>query len=478
MDASPIATTIGITEVVGALLTGASMILTTHSLTRMIFLRRTASKYNLFPIINVAQYINQFCIFFLITTAFDTISFRTALALNVVNNIAYFITKPTCMYLAYLRCSSVYPQFRKADWLHFTVIGFRAIELLMIVVVNIIQNHLCDGSVAKGTKCESLAIAWTLRDAGAPLFRFYYIVCEAIFYAKLFKTLKGMSHGKNVQLIQYRRFQTTLFTVDLILLTFMSIYRIIDIFDADLPTYVYYELFSSTLTIFNLTEFGLNIRILFHTVTDAKSTSEHSSNSPSKVEMGTFDRGQGQGAAIASSNFSNGDGYRNREFGSYRKPSDGSRYNQHNSRSPLTSFAAEAGYNSEYDLSSSTTVVPSPRCQNSKSRNIQDEEYDDVIPYNSNDLDAPLKGSSSQTFSPRVSQQEKHIISPSNFQSQAQNGFDEVTIAASSSEPSSSSSSPPLTPKDERRISNRISKPSRALISSDRSVHRRTDEIL
>ncbi|KAF9356984.1 hypothetical protein BGX26_004404 [Mortierella sp. AD094] len=459
----------------------------------MIFLRRTASKYHLFPVINVAQYINQFCIFFLITTAFDTISFRTALWLNVINNIAYFITKPTCMYLAYLRCSAVYPQFRKVDWLHYFIIGFRAIELFGIVVVNIIQNNLCDGSVAKGTRCENLAIAWTFRDAGAPVFRMYYIVCEAIFYVKLFKTLKGMSQGKNIQLIQYRRFQTTLFTVDLILLTFMSIYRIIGIFDTGLPTYVYYELFSSTLTIFNLTEFGLNIRILFHTVTDAKTSSDPSSSSPSKMEMGSIDRSQTQSGAIASSDFTNGNSNQNREVGPFRKSSQASRHNNYNSRSPLTSFAAETGFNSEYDLSVPTTAVSSPRFQTSRSHNIQDAEHDDFNPYNSNPLGASsmqhshtiiptaFKGPSSQSSSPRASalQHERHIIPPSNFQSQAQNGFNEVTTATSSSESSSSSSTlPPLMAKDARRTSNSIAKPSRALVSSDSSARRRPDETL
>ncbi|KAF9113752.1 hypothetical protein BGX27_000857 [Mortierella sp. AM989] len=295
MGASLIATSITFDSLLGSLLVGASLILTIHSLARMIFLKRTASKYHLFPIINVAQFINQLCVFFLITTAFETISFRTALWLNVINNIAYFITKPVTMYLAYLRCSAVFPAFRKFDWLHYFLIGLRALELFAIIIVNIIQNELCDGSVEKGTRCEKLAIAWTFRDAGAPVFRFYYILCEAIFYYKLFATLKGMSPGKNIELMQYRRLQTSLFTVDLIILIFMSIYRIIGIFNKNLPTYVYYELFSSTLTIFTLTEFGLNIRMLFNTVGEGHGTSDAMSGGslgpngtqPSKLEMGS-----------------------------------------------------------------------------------------------------------------------------------------------------------------------------------------------
>ncbi|KAF9209399.1 hypothetical protein BGZ49_004704 [Haplosporangium sp. Z 27] len=294
MSASLIATNIDFETLFGAFLVGGSLILSIHSLSRMVFLKRAASKYHLFPIINIAQFINEICVFLLITTAFNIISFQTALWLNVINNVAYFITKPITMYLAYLRCSAVYPAFRRLDWLHFFLIGFRAIELFTIVIVNIVQNILCNGSVAKGTRCAPLAIAWTFRDAGAPIFRFYYIICEAIFYYKLFKTLAGMSNGKNTELRQYRQLQTSLFTIDLILLTAMSVYRIVGIFDANLPTYVYYELFSSTLTIFTLTEFGLNIRKLFssahgdgHNTSDILSNGSYKPNDhqPSKLEM-------------------------------------------------------------------------------------------------------------------------------------------------------------------------------------------------
>ncbi|KAF9156981.1 hypothetical protein BG015_009354 [Linnemannia schmuckeri] len=379
MGASLIATQLTINELVGALLVGASIILSTHSLSRMIFLRRSGSKYHLFPIINIAQFINEFAVFFLITTVFDLISFEAALWLNVINNICYFVTKPITMYLAYLRCSAVFPAFKKLDWLHYFLIGFRAIELFAIVIINIVQNYLCNGSVAAGTRCAPLAVAWTFRDAGAPIFRGYYILCEGIFYVKLFRTLKGMSAGKNIQLKQYRQLQTSLFTVDLILLIFMSIYRIIGIFDKSLPTYVYIELFSSTLTIFTLTEFGLNIRILFNTVQDPKTGSEATS-SPSKLEMASIHAGSGghsgsgngghgtqmtvsttMGSAAVLSRKSFEQNAQNQYSSSSSRP----RPLTQNSTSPLTAHAAETGYNSDYDLAgsganSTTTVAAAP----------------------------------------------------------------------------------------------------------------------
>ncbi|KAF9922788.1 hypothetical protein FBU30_007091 [Linnemannia zychae] len=269
------------------------------------------------------------------------------------------------MYLAYLRCSAVFPAFRKLDWLHYFLIGFRAIELFAIIIINIVQNYLCNGSVAAGTRCAPLAIAWTFRDAGAPIFRGYYILCEGIFYIKLFRTLKGMSGGKNKQLRQYRQLQTSLFTVDLILLIFMSIYRIIGIFDKTLPTYVYIELFSSTLTIFTLTEFGLNIRILFNTVADAKTNSEATS-SPSKMEMASIhpsssgnnshpgSSGHGTQATVSTTMGSAGLNRKSFEANAQQPySSNRPRPLTQNSTSPLTSNAAETGYSSDYDLTGS-----------------------------------------------------------------------------------------------------------------------------
>ncbi|KAG0251864.1 hypothetical protein BG011_007345 [Mortierella polycephala] len=171
------------------------MTLTTHSLSRMVFMRRTGSKYHLFPIINIAQLVNQF-----------------SLWLNVISHFAYFITKLMALHLAYLRCSAIFSAFTRADPLHFSLISMRVVELFVITVVSIIQNY----------KCEGLAIAFLVRDTLAPLFRLYYILCEAIFYVKLFWTLTSMNSNKNVPLIQYRRLRTTLLTADLIILIFMS----------------------------------------------------------------------------------------------------------------------------------------------------------------------------------------------------------------------------------------------------------------
>ncbi|KAG0083799.1 hypothetical protein BGZ92_010474, partial [Podila epicladia] len=206
----------------------------------------------------------------------------------------------------------------------------------------------------------------------------------------------------NLKLIQYRRLQTSLFTVDLILLIFMSIYRIIGIFNKALPTYVYYELFSSTLTIFNLTEFGLNIRMLFGTVISDKSgeNGSNSGSSPSKLEMGSMHRSSRSQA---------------------QTPVPETR--RHNSTSPLTSFAAEAGYR-DFDMIDpynlpTTFPKAKPPTAISFSNNTNN---------NDNNTSRTYPEEWSRSASPVPQQQaDKYILAPSSFQSQERSGFyDEV----------------------------------------------------
>ncbi|KAF9968106.1 hypothetical protein BGZ70_006648 [Mortierella alpina] len=414
--ATPIPTAVGINELVGLILVGASITLSLHSLIRMFFMRRTASKFHLFPIVNALQFINQWSIFFLVTASINMISFRAGLWLTVVNNFCYFITKPAMMYLAYLRCSAVYPAFTKADWLHYSLITLRAIELFGIVIVDVMQNYLCDGSTAVGTKCERLAIAWTIQDAFAPLFRLYYIVCEAIFYVVLFRTLQGMAAGhENTGLIRYRRMQTSMFTIDLLLLIFMSIYRVMTIF-LNLPTYVYLEIFSSTLTIFNLTD-------------------------PSKLEMGTI-------IAYSPKQPNGSMPLVGRNHPSPNVPGK-IRPRTNESTSPLTSFAVDAGYNSECDLTNSAAT--STRHQSTTIQAVDD--YPDFIPYSPPGSPSPqstsnsIHWSSSSYSTPSSSsspalRQESHITAPSNLSSQTQNGTYRVAEAVRISRPNRAHVSP------------------------------------
>ncbi|KAF9580613.1 hypothetical protein BGW38_002670 [Lunasporangiospora selenospora] len=274
-------------QLLGTVLVGSSMTLCIHTLTRMAFFRRSGSKYYLFPIINVAQFMNAIAVFFLISYAIGMVSHTTAIWSNTTTHFCFLITKPIILYLAYLRASTVFPAIEKIRPFHITMLYLRVIELSAIFAVSVSGNILCNGSFAPETQCGRLAIVWTIRDFCAPIFRLYYIVCEAIFYYKLFRTLQGMCISKNLSLIRYRRLQTTMFTVDLILLMAVAVYRVIGAINKTLPTHVYYELFSSTFTIFNLSEFGLSIRTLFGLVQEGKNDSNNGTTQ-NRLEMGAM----------------------------------------------------------------------------------------------------------------------------------------------------------------------------------------------
>ncbi|CAG8545189.1 12398_t:CDS:2 [Ambispora leptoticha] len=97
--------------------------------------------------------------------------------------------------------------------------------------------------------CQKEYVIYQIRDGLAPVFSFYYILSEGIFYIKLFSTLKNIhaSEASNNNILRSRTYQTILFTLDLSILLAMSIYRMFYL-TSNVPSYVYAELFSSALT--------------------------------------------------------------------------------------------------------------------------------------------------------------------------------------------------------------------------------------
>ncbi|CAG8575408.1 6867_t:CDS:1 [Acaulospora colombiana] len=181
-----------------------------------------------------------------------------------ISDLSYLIEKPILLYLAFLRCRTVFEPYRKHPKIHYTLIGLRAIELFITLIVNIYENISCNESVM-GPSCSQANLIWKIRDGMAPTFRLYYIISESIFYVKLFQTLSKRydNDSKGQQLLRLRRYQTLIFTLDLICLISMSVYRILILVHSDLPTYIYLEIFSSALTVFVLTEFGLSLPEIF-----------------------------------------------------------------------------------------------------------------------------------------------------------------------------------------------------------------------
>ncbi|RUP45135.1 hypothetical protein BC936DRAFT_148568 [Jimgerdemannia flammicorona] len=251
-----------IEDIVGSILGGMSLVLTTHSLMHMAFLQRSASKYHLFPIINISMLVNEVALLLLVFADTSYLQGSWAMWLNTVNNVSYFVVKPIILYMAYLRCRAVWPPYRRANHFHFFMVVLRAVELFVVLVINIAANVMCDGEYFN-TRCEPMYVIWRIRDGLAPVFRFYYIISEAIFYVKLFQSLDKAQSDRNRGILRFRRLQTFLFGIDLVILLAMSIYRLIILWRSDLPTYQFVELASTALTIFNLTEFGLTMRDLF-----------------------------------------------------------------------------------------------------------------------------------------------------------------------------------------------------------------------
>ncbi|KAJ3126614.1 hypothetical protein HK098_007369 [Nowakowskiella sp. JEL0407] len=266
-------------NLIGGVLIGASMFLTVHSILRMSLMNIT--KRWEFPFMNGAMVVNEVAIMFYMFASekvFGSNSGNWLLWLSVVNNFAYFISKPLALWLAYLRCRSVFPEWRKADWFHYSFMGIRTIELFGIFICNIIVNTACQGNYYLNKQCEGFLYVGKIRDLSAPIWRIYYIISESIFFYAIFRFLfQRKTEETKTKLVRYRRMQAIIFGADLILLVAMSIYRMIYVFGTG-PSYQYAELFSTALTFFNLTEFGLNLRVLY-SKTDTTYQNSHGTSS-------------------------------------------------------------------------------------------------------------------------------------------------------------------------------------------------------
>ncbi|CAG8548479.1 17393_t:CDS:1 [Acaulospora morrowiae] len=250
-------------NLIGAMFIGASIAISAHSSLRMAIVR-TGTKMIYFPIINISMLINEFAAIFMVLSDYGVLGNKWNLWAQTISNLAYFVEKPVLLYLAFLRCRVVFEPYRKYYKIHYFLIGLRIIELFIVLTTNIYDNIVCDG-LTTGSACSQVDTVWKIRDGMAPIFRFYYIFSESVFYVKLFQTL-GLRHStdsESQRLLRLRRYQTLMFTFDLSFLISMSVYRILVLVNNNLPDYTYIELFSSALTVFVMTEFGLTIPKLF-----------------------------------------------------------------------------------------------------------------------------------------------------------------------------------------------------------------------
>ncbi|KAJ1557945.1 hypothetical protein HK096_004431 [Nowakowskiella sp. JEL0078] len=282
-------------DLIGGILIGASLFLTSHSVLRMLLMQIDSSQRWEFPVMNGAMLLNEIAVMIYMFASENFISNSSVwlMWLSAVNNLAYFISKPLALWLSYLRCRSVFPQWRKADWFHFSFLGVRTVELFGIFVCNLIVNIACNGSYTLNNQCAGFLWVGKIRDVSAPIWRIYYIISESIFFVAIFRflirrtTLLGTNSDENVMnIVRYQRLQATIFGFDLILLIAMSIYRMIYVFSSG-PSYQYAELFSTALTFFNLTEFGLSLRTLYKSTNDSNNTRAISQPGNSKAPSST-----------------------------------------------------------------------------------------------------------------------------------------------------------------------------------------------
>ncbi|CAG8625063.1 16315_t:CDS:1 [Acaulospora morrowiae] len=261
-----------IETVVGSVLVGAGFALTFHSILRIYVLQTAGSRMFLFSVTNGAQFLNEIAVLLMLLSSTDQLDNWA----NFLNNFSYFISKPIILYLAFLRCRSAFPPYRNYPGIHYLLIAFRAIELLVIWIASIYVNVRCNGRYVD--VCESFSVILTMQNALAPAFRFYYIISEGIFYVKLFRTLNTVRSSESLDSIRQRRYQTYIFTLDMIVLISMSVYRLLILVYKNWPTFIYMELFSCALTIFVITEFGLTLPKMFKASKEDTSTSNNGIN--------------------------------------------------------------------------------------------------------------------------------------------------------------------------------------------------------
>ncbi|CAG8492910.1 13032_t:CDS:2 [Ambispora leptoticha] len=252
---------VGVGLVIGAL------ILSIFSLLRMLILRNAASKYLLFPTINmllILAEINTLVQIFVIMHLDDP---KITMITKTINDLLYLLSKPIILYLAYERCRAVFQPYQKFPWAHYAFFFIRIAQIFSVLVGDIIYIIRCDYDM----KDTDLSILKKIRDGYAPIPRIYYI-------------FNGSKEEKKI--LNYRRLQAISFVIDLLLLSAMIIYRLINTFEI-VPTYDYADVFCTAFTVFNMTQFGVTIPKLFKSrqTIQVKSSNSNSEKSKSYLHL-------------------------------------------------------------------------------------------------------------------------------------------------------------------------------------------------
>ncbi|CAG8506267.1 4828_t:CDS:1 [Paraglomus brasilianum] len=249
-----------IEQSLGGTLIGTSILLTIYSLVHMAVLRSTASKYYLFPIVNLLLFICE------LLTIIKLVAPGMRIWTTVARNGLFVILRPAILCLAFLRCQAVYAPCRKHSRIHYSVIAVAALQVTSLFIASTQYSKSCQADQTEKCATDDWEIIYNINDIVTPALRFYYILLEGIFLVVVFSTFRRSNLSEDPQIVRERRFRTFFFCLDLFFLTFSSIYHLLCIFKSVIITYEIPELFSIAFTVFCMTEFGLIIPKLFKSV--------------------------------------------------------------------------------------------------------------------------------------------------------------------------------------------------------------------
>ncbi|CAG8460665.1 13342_t:CDS:1 [Acaulospora morrowiae] len=204
------------------------------------------------------------------TRCSDYTSVRLFYSLDVIKYVSYTISKTGILHLAYQRCKSIYEPVGRLAFkrFHRIVLVIRALEITSLVIITTLDAIECQGSYCSPA-CSFIPTSSTMREMMVPFFRIYYIILEFIFYRELLHIVK---HTKNEQNYRDIIHQIILFSIDILQLSAMCIYRLLG-FKYSLPTHLYAEIFSTSYTIFVMTRFWNRIKGIFDSEFDEKAGS-------------------------------------------------------------------------------------------------------------------------------------------------------------------------------------------------------------
>ncbi|CAG8505534.1 3406_t:CDS:2 [Ambispora leptoticha] len=250
-------------NLIGTVLIGVALSLTSHSYLRLKILKTNGHDIPLLNIANICSLVNEFVIIGVNYANEGLIGISSRPWLSFLSNFTYFIGKPAMLYLAYLRAAYVYKKYEKHEWLHLSVCICRGISLVVMMIVDLMLYRSQCNDIGNSERCYLLKTLRKVDTAFTPIWKCYYIVAEVIFFSSLARMLKGINKRHEMKIVRYTRFQAFLFFTDIVQLFALSIYRGLTIFqDEDLIS-VYLECFSFAFTVYNMSQLGVTIPRVF-----------------------------------------------------------------------------------------------------------------------------------------------------------------------------------------------------------------------